>query len=352
MKKRHLLSADLIRSLAIIGVLLSHITIAVSGRPDFFNGISWWFSVILGTLSRAAIPFFILISGFFILGKNESFKTSLKRNFNRIIIPLVIWVLIYTYTLGGMSIIGALKSLPEQLYQTNVFHLYFLEIMIGLYVVSTIFALYLKNISKKSRIFLTIFFLLLGGIQALLQFIFGECDDNIFTIWVPYVGLFLAGFVFGESSIKRAKLLIFISVSFFLLTLTVNYLHAAVYFQTNVNLFSANGCISNYPNYFLSFNVMIMSIAMFIVLLKWDLKKLKNTFLEKVIVLIASCSYGIFLTHLLILQLLDSHLHLFDKIAPVWFYLLVKFIVVFLLSLGLTLIIKKIPVIRRIIGEK
>lgn len=352
MKKRHLLSADLIRSLAIIGVLLSHITIAVSGRPDFFNGISWWFSVILGTLSRAAIPFFILISGFFILSKTESFKTSLKRNFNRIIAPLVVWVLIYTYILGGTSILSALKSLPEQIYQTNVFHLYFLEIMIGIYVVSSIFASYLKNISKKSQKFLVLFFLLLGGIQASLQFIFGECADNLFTIWVPYVGLFLAGSVFGRSNIKRVKLLIIISLSFFLLTLTVNYLHAAFYFQTNVNLFSANGCISNYPNYFLSFNVMIMSIAMFLVLLKLNLKRLKHTFLEKVIVLIAGCSYGIFLTHLLILQLLDSKFHLFDKIAPVWLYILIKFMVVFLLSLVLTLIIKKIPVIRKIIGEK
>lgn len=352
MKRNYLLSADLIRSLAIFGVVLSHITIAVSGRPDFFNGISWWLSVVLGTLSRASIPFFILLSGYFILSKTESFQVSFRRNLNRIIIPLIFWVLIYTYLPGGTPLIDAIKSLPFQLYETNVFHLYFLEITIGLYLISPILSSYLSKISKSSQKLLAVFFLILGGLQAVFQFMSGECADNIFTIWIPYLGLFLAGFVFGRSDIKKFKFLTIVSLGFFLLTLALNYAHAFIYFKQNINLFSATGCISDYPNYFLSFNVMLMSIPLFLVLLKLNLTKLKKTIAGKLIKIIADSSYGIFLTHLLILQLLDSRLHLFDPIAPAWLYILIKFIVVFLLSMGITIIIKKIPLIRRVIGEK
>src|SRR5690242_18537661 len=99
--KSYIFSLDVIRVLAIIGVVVIHITNAVYTRPDFFGGTMWWITIILDSLTRISIPLFLLISGYLILRKDESFQENLKRIFFRIGIPFILWLLFYLWYGGG-----------------------------------------------------------------------------------------------------------------------------------------------------------------------------------------------------------------------------------------------------------
>lgn len=127
-------SADIVRSLAILGVVVIHTMNVVYARPDYLGGMSWWIANIFDSLSRASIPLFILLSGYLLLNKDESFEKMNKRTINRIFVPLVVWTIIYYWwNSGNMSLNNINFSLLYDIYTVNVFHLYFLIIMVGLY---------------------------------------------------------------------------------------------------------------------------------------------------------------------------------------------------------------------------
>lgn len=64
-KSSYIFSADVIRAVATLGVVSIHSVIAVYARPDFFNGLSWWFAIILDSLFRSSVPFFYSLEWIF-----------------------------------------------------------------------------------------------------------------------------------------------------------------------------------------------------------------------------------------------------------------------------------------------
>ncbi len=94
-----------------------------------------------------------------------------------------------------------------------------------------------------------------------------------------------------------------------------------------------------------------MAIPLFLILLNKKYTSIQKSFLGPVIKSIAKMSFGIFLTHLLILQALDK-LHIFDSLHPMWLFIIIRWIVVFVLSYLLTALLIKIPLIKKTLGEK
>lgn len=349
-KSSYNLSADVIRVLAIIGVVIIHTANSVYGRPDFFGGISWWFAIILNSVSRASIPLFILVSGYFILAKHETYKKTLIRTINRIGIPLIFWFLVYTVWNGGSPTLEYFNlSLIYRLFTVNVFILYFFIILIGLYLSSPLIKKLLN--SKISRPKITIFLLFGGCIYFLVQYLFSLCTPAYSLIyWIPFVGLFAAGFTIGNKKIGNLTLPILGFILSAGLTIAGAYLYYSLSFQGNY-LLNDRGCLSFYTDSFLSINVVVMSISIYALLMHFDFNKIVKGRLKKLIYSIARASLGIYILHIVILNILDSKLKLFDPIAPAWLYVLIKLFVIFTLAYAASLILMKIPLIKRTLGE-
>jgi surface polysaccharide O-acyltransferase-like enzyme len=352
---KYVFALDVIRALAISGVVAIHVAYAVGGRPDFFGGISWYFAIILNSISRSAIPLFIMISGYLILSKNESFNKTIQRILTRIVVPLLFWTFIYalwSYS-DTLSISSILYSLPLQIFNVNVFHFYYLIITIGLYVFSPLIRNYLNGKNAKKQIIFTGLLLFLTMSIVLLQYIFQLCNvNNMAIMWIPYVGLFVAGYTLGHNKISVRPYILY---SLFLLslgiTIALNYYYYFELFKYNTTILNSDGCISHYTDYYLSINVVLMAIPLFLILLNKKYTSIQKSFLGPVIKSIAKMSFGIFLTHLLILQALDK-LHIFDSLHPMWLFIIIRWIVVFVLSYLLTALLIKIPLIKKTLGEK
>lgn len=226
--------------------------------------------------------------------------------------------------------------------------------MIGLYIFSALVSAYLHKVNFKSQRNVMVFFLGLGALYAILQYLFKECSsETVLTMWIPYLGLFIAGFVLGKSEVDHKRgILSLLFVTGLLATILLNFLHFYFLFTKNFNFFSSPGCISHYSDYYLSINVLLMAIPAFLLLLKFNYDSIKDTVIGKFIRSVSKALFGIFLIHILVIQILDSNLHLFDPIAPAWLYIFIKIGVVFSISYVLTLIILKIPILNRVIGAK
>lgn len=190
-------------------------------------------------------------------------------------------------------------------------------------------------------------------IYTALQYVFNICGSgsNFFTYWIPYAGLFIAGYVLGNKAkdVKKVKLLTVLSLSGFAVTAMLNYymLYATLH---NQGFLKATGCLVNYSNDYLSINVIVMSLCAFVLLLHFPYDFIKNIVLHNLIHSVAKASFGIYLIHLIILHILDYKLHLFDHLSILWVLVFVKWLTVFIVSYIATLLFLRIPIIRKLFG--
>src|SRR5258708_8317398 len=94
--KKYIPSADLIRTIAILGALSIHIVQPVYSRFDFLGGITWWVTDFWNAFSRMSIPLFIMLSGYLLLGRQESVKKGIWRTIHIVSIPLLFCFFFYT----------------------------------------------------------------------------------------------------------------------------------------------------------------------------------------------------------------------------------------------------------------
>jgi surface polysaccharide O-acyltransferase-like enzyme len=243
-----------------------------------------------------------------------------------------------------------------KLFSVNVFHLYFLVIMLGLYCIAPLLRSFLKTAALPTQKNFLLFALLAGMLQVIGQYLFQQCSaDTVFTMWVPYTGLFVAGYLLGHNvqSIKKIGRITMLYLLGLGLTLGLNYIHFLFLSHGN-DFLNGPGCISHYSDYYLSINVVLMSLCAFLLLLHFQYNKIKNTVVGKLIYSIARASFGIYLVHLLIVQFIEIDLHLtVDQThMPLLVYVFISWLLVFLISYAISLVIAKIPVLKWAIGAK
>jgi len=353
----YIFSADVIRTLAIIGVVVIHTANSVFERPDFFGGISWWFAIILDSISRICIPLFIMLSGFLLLKKNESFSITFKRIINRLLIPLVFWTMVI-YVSSNVKAAFSVFSLDFFLrfFTGNVYYFYFLVILIGLYFIAPLLNPYLITEKIKNIKLMTTLFIMVGVVETAVEYLSKNCAiENSFTKWVPYLGIFVFGYLIGTGKwkIKNSNWLKWGYLIGLVATIAFNYIY---YSFGSVKILRAlpSGCLSQYPDYYLSINVALMSLTAFVLLFNFNYKFIKNTFWEKIIYDISRNSFGIYLVNLFVVNFWDITLHLnVDSVRiPIWSYVIIKLVGVFVISYILSIILRKIPLFNRVMGEK
>lgn len=352
----YIFSADVIRVLAILGVVAIHTTNAIYTRPDFFGGSVWWIAVLLDSLSRISIPLFIMLSGYLLLNKEETFEKSLKRTWTRILLPLLAWTLIYMLWNDGHPTLKTVNlSFFSRLFSVNDFDLYFLIIILGLYCILPLLRAFIRTAPWSSQKNLLIFTLLAGIGTAAGQYLFQQCSANIFTMWVPYMGLFFAGYLLGNASqnSKRTFSLLAVYLLGLMITMGMNYMYY-YFLPRGIDFLDGPFCLSQYADYYLSINVVIMSLSAFVLLLHFRYLAIKDTLIGKLVTSIARASFGIYLVHLIIVDYIETDLHLTVDHAhmPLLLYLLGTWLITFIVSYLISWLILKISVLKWLLGGK
>jgi surface polysaccharide O-acyltransferase-like enzyme len=89
---------DRLRNLATVMVIGIHVAAPIAhGEGQDFNGTWWWAGNFWNSLTRPAVPLFVMLSGYLLLGKDYPLPDFLKRRFSRVVIPAIFWMLIYCF---------------------------------------------------------------------------------------------------------------------------------------------------------------------------------------------------------------------------------------------------------------
>lgn len=152
-KKRDV-AVDLIKTIAIIGVIIIHISTGANANP--IGSLGWLTGNFFGSITRASVPLFLMCSGTLFLNaeKELPLKKLYFKNILRLIIAMVFWATAYkVYHLlrsGNLSVQNLWSDFKNVLFFNQEFHLYYIHIMLLIYVLLPVVRVITKNADKKT----------------------------------------------------------------------------------------------------------------------------------------------------------------------------------------------------------
>lgn len=331
-KKNYLFEIHFLRAFACLAVVCVHVSATNFGMNDqTWNGFTYF----LNQYGRFGTPIFAVISGFllFYQAKNRGFRLGyfLKSRLTKIVIPFLIWSLIYRYLLyyyDKQALENFQTEATKILMGDSFYHLYFVVIVIQFYFVFP----FLQKLFRTQTLMLVFTFLSLllsyqlYGFQPDINGPVGEflSSKSFMPIWIFYFafGGFLAYFweeIVGFTVKRPWKM--------FAIALVVS---AGAVVEYHVNGYVSNRRLSNLANIPL---LCIAVIGMYPFFTKWNLFK-------KPLTIIGQYSMGIYLIHPLILYLFARHLP-----QTYWsvYYVPLMFIAVLLIAVVFIRILQILP---------
>lgn len=281
------------RAIAIISVVLLHISAPILNKYNDINITSWLIGNFYDSMVRFCVPLFFMLSGTLLLNKDYELNLFLKKRFLKIIPPLIFWSLIYMLydalmnveVLVKLSWLEIIKEIKNGLFMGSHFHLWFIYTILGLYLFIPIMRKWIKLASKQE----IIFFLAIWFVTTLLTM-------DMFRPFIPkidlinfsgYIGYFVLGYYLNSIHIKNKVFPFIVYFIGFLVTFL-----GTTYFTFNDESFN-----SSFYKY-LSPSVLMASIGAFLLVKNLTIK---NNKLKKFILEIDRNSFGIYFLHVLVI---------------------------------------------------
>lgn len=345
---------DYLRVFASIAIILLHVCCQNMAYVEL-AGTEWNIYNIGNALSRWGVPVFVMMSGALFLPREIPTKILYKKYILRMAIAYVVWSAFYAL---ATPIGKVIFSEGYQLSATEIFgnfisgavHLWFLPMIIGLYMCIPL----IKKLTENDK--LIKYFLLLSLVfcfiktqldlvsSTLLQGTALSIAENFKTLFgnfnitlvMGFTSYFVLGFYLNKTELTRKKRFIIYALGIigFILTILLNLFASKNAGKTTETFYSAN-----------SLNVLLMSVGVF-VWFKYNAKGTKT--LNKLIVKLSKYSFGAFLIHIFIIQILTIFGIQSTSFHPV---LSVPAITIFtaVSSYLISFILNKIPVIKKYI---
>lgn len=210
--------ANLLRVLATLAAVL-YFTAAVgldlAGSDTFVPSSVWQSLLTYEVLTVWCIPMFAMLSGAFLLDPKKSVRLRdiFLRYILRVVIALIVWGVIYALLdCKEFSWTQIKQALINVLWADSKYHLWFLFVMIGLYLVTPILRAFIRGASRGD---LHWFFLLVFVFAVLVpaaEMLFPGKFSSLLLVWagkldihlvLGYVGYYVAGYYLKNYTLNR-----------------------------------------------------------------------------------------------------------------------------------------------------
>lgn len=348
MKNERYIAYDIMRIIACFGVIMIHC--AVFEQEALYNYSTWEYQGIKlwGVLSRWAVPAFVMLSGMLVIPKAD--EISIKRLFIhrvfRMLFAYIAWSCVYsfynTYVLEKVYATTKLKTFIDGCFSGEI-HMWYLPMLGGLYLISPILSIIVRNASRKWSAFwiagLVMFtsiipfieFLNIKFVSVIVQSINGYMDLQFLGGWTLY---FVLGYYIGIHTFTKKERILIYSIS--MVALIFTFYFTIIYCMVHGK---ARGVLSyEYPN-------IVLFSGGIMIFFKEEVSNLhfKNT-TEKRIIGLSKLTFGIYLIHVLLLKVFyfwGINIQMFHPLLSVPLVALA----VFLSGGGIIWVVRKCPLI-------
>ena len=368
-KKKRIVYLDTLRALAIISVITFHV-FCRAGQIVFHDysaipSLNWFIAVIIGPCSRYGVDLFLMLSGALSLGRQWDIKTFLSKRITRIVLPFLFWCIVlslflllvvylfpnimtlavpyrlqFDFPQGGLLAIVdfiinyAILAKPGWFTQN-----WFFWMILGTYLIMPIFNKWLYNADLKEAEY----FLVIWLITCIFDYtLFIEFPVKLSYFSGP-IGMVVLGYYLRHTDRKvfnELKYSIIITLIGIFSTILVSYL-----MSDGSKIFS----FSRYSIFMAITAVGIFTLFKNIDKMNIDFFNSPDSIFRKITFSIAKYSYGIYLNHMVFLNLL------FLLSVQIFHFKGVVVIVLFgtiLICWAIMAILNRIPYINQVIGAK
>ncbi|MCW4016195.1 MAG: acyltransferase family protein [Candidatus Bathyarchaeota archaeon] len=350
------LPVDLIRTCGIILVLLLHAAneyyTTIMASP-LESALYWWTSTVYKSFTLPCVPLFIILSGALLLQPsklNEPIRVFLKKRFNRIGLAFIFWSAVYLawaffVTQMPVTLSNIVEGSFLSLFSGAYYHFWYLYLILGLYLITPILRAIVSCDSNKILKYLIGLWFIGVSVVPVIQLITGYSLNDTLFVMGGTIGYFILG-VYLQRINVRPSIVYGLFFSSFLFTIVSTWLMHFHFYSIGQNYFFFD---------YLSVNVILSSVTMFLILSKFpaDWPKNKHPIICRVVHAISKNTLPIYLFHLIIMETLQRG-YLGFKLSlttmnPIIGVPVITAVTLFV-TLGLVLLMKKVPVLRTLIG--
>ncbi|MCL2305175.1 MAG: acyltransferase family protein [Planctomycetaceae bacterium] len=350
---------DLIRVVSAFFVITIHTCGRTAGGYDESGEtLAWIVSKCYHDLSHVAVPLFVMISGVLLLGRNEEPIPFYRKRFGKVLWPFLAWCCIYIFCrwLNGQGLADetpiTLTSSVGAILSHNINgHFWFMYMLISLYLVAPFLSVFVRHASKYM---LSVFLILCFFAVVLFPVINHFAKEALeiskinfqFEFVSRWVGFFIAGYVLKDCLISKRQTAIAFVLWFCLsIAKPVN-----VYLGTSSHptLVSLCDFLGNYVFSIVSHQVVLSLLAFLVLRSLGDLPSLPSSRLGRMISGIAPLTFGIYLSHMLIVTPVMKKLALgsCESWAVVLFAVPILTLLIYLVTAVMVSLIRRIRYLR------
>lgn len=339
---------DLLRIFASFAVICIHVCAnSATWEQHLFSSSDWAVANVFNSLSRFAVPIFVMLSGSFMIERytEGSLKKLYSKNILRLVTAFVFWSGIYVaYNIIGKLFFDQPLNIKALLYLfiQGKFHLWFIPMLIVLYAITPLVKQLCANESCAR------YFVIIACIPIVFNFINFcitiEPIDYLFkNAGFQFVSGYTVYYILGHyltkyDICKKYRISIYIAaVTSLIITVLVSHHH-----------YNSGHTEQHYVFEYLSPPVLLISIAVFL-FFKYAVSKIRfREQTQKFIVKLSSLTFGIYLSHIVFTEILKYTPLTVESFSPIVSVPLIV-LVVFIASAFTTMIISKIPVLKKYI---
>jgi surface polysaccharide O-acyltransferase-like enzyme len=354
---------DLIRTLAIIGVIFLHATNDLSPDQVTQMEVVRWLTVdVYQSIARMAVPLFVMLTGALLLqpSKNEGIGVFLKKRWSRIGLPLLFWGALYfvwIYFADHQAV--TVNSIIQGYLTAPYLQFWYLYMLAGLYLITPFLRILIAHADDKIMKYFIILWVLGASIIPVISYFTAyNLNSSVFVI-TGWVGYYILGIYLLNVKIPRAYLAALMSLGIALAAIGTVYMS-----------FNVGGTDSYYFQDYLSPTMILASVMAYMLLNTIKMPSYKTTQitsaqteetpkqskpskLRKLMHVISENTLPIFLLHLMVLYALQRGYFGFaingSVINSIIGVPIITAITLFI-CLAIILPLKKIPVLKKLIG--
>ncbi len=301
MMKQRVICLDLIRTVAILLVILCHSVEAVYRMGlNEWNSLSYYsqfFRLVAFTISRLGVPMFLFLSGSLLLNRNFDDEKNIRKfylnNFLKLFICVEIWNILYTiflliFPVRSWSITQGIESIFF-LRQVNLPNMWYMPMILSLYIFVPIIGVVVKKFDTKYVLMLMVPSIIVLFILPFINKItYNLYDFNVasilsFSFSGGIYGIYLIlGYIIYQKKIlkKISNFMLLVCLSFSLL---FTCLYQIFVFKLNIN----------YNLWYDFFGILLSAMFLFELLTRLNFSN--KLYLKKFINSTSKMALGIFL---------------------------------------------------------
>ncbi len=349
--KTRVYSFDVLRIFAVLGVIMIHVAARQVVVKDLQSAEFLWGNLFHG-ITRFAVPVFIMLSGALLLDENKNVPTKKALKYAGVMLALLIsWSFVYAsffyilVPLNKGNEINIEKFINGFVY--GHYHLWYLYMIIGLYLLIPILRTFVKKKNKKQVSYLLListvicftvkfanFFLMEYFVEK--DWLTSLVDKFHFSFIGVYLTYFIAGWYVVNIDIKKSRRIIIYVLGGIgaFLTVFLNWFYA----QQGKNMQAT----FHYEDIV---TVLAFGIAFFM-FFYYALKDKKFEKSKGVLVGISNLTFGVYLVHVIVLYFVRFYTVNFENVFE---KIMVEFSATAIISFVVCFVLSKIPLVKKLI---